>query len=889
MQMRLTVNNFRSYEERTWELPDESLVLIQGRSGAGKSTIFQAIYWLLYGSDRVKKFRPHGASGYTWVSMELSGISIRRDTKPSRTTFSDGNLLLEGDEAEAEIVKRFGPPDYWLATSYIRQGQRCSLLSSSSSERLDILNRLSFSNDNPDEIIERIEQRLTKELTLLSHEQEVYQRELDEVKDSEPINPQATPDSVAELSKEIDILDAEVTDLQQRHERYLANSQLRGELTARLNDVEQQLAELPEIDETLPERVERLRISHQQHLSYLRDMDRVKGIRERLEKLPPDRWVEDIDKAIAEWAIREKGVEVCQRWNIPYDSEEIDKRLDRLQHREAYRLYKKRLERAQEIDRELASLPEGTLEEKELRNLERLHEQHCRSLELCRAWNVEPDNVADRLATLDELIDRAKRAHEAKQLFDKATKLDREIEQLEARIAKLPLTVIPEDKSPQLEEKKKQLEIAKRSLDILTCPHCLGSVRYHERRLIPQQERPIDPAQYKRLEEEVDRLRQEVAKRNSALWEKETVEAKRTPLIKELERVKAIRSAYGSVEEPPVYDLDKLTKERTDLARVALSPVDIETARGQARRLELQTERDNLDLTPVPEVDLTTAEQEYRELSKVQVVSLDYDPRPIKERRQLQEELAKLTIEDSEDTSELPRLEERLAIENEAKPKRTKLLAERDALRLSIDKILLEPVEEKLISTKLKLEETKQRHKLDDYSVKMIEYNNYLREKGERLEEYKRSIEGLTNLKDIAQRVRYELLERVIATINSKMEEVLGFLFEDPITVSLSLYREKRNKELKPQVNLAISYKGGDYDNIGQLSGGEGDRVSLALIIALSYISGSPLLLLDETLSSLDGTYREACTKALRLLSDKLVLVISHEDVEGNYDSSINL
>jgi DNA repair ATPase RecN len=878
-QMRLSLSNFRSYDSATWQF-DQPLTLIQGKSGAGKSTIFQAIYWLLYGGYKVRNTAPHSGKSHTWVELELDDLVIRRDTKPNRLTLSDGQRLLEGAEAQQVIDKRFGPADYWLATSYIQQGQRCALLTAS--DRLSILNRLSFSDDDPDELISRIEERLATETRLLQQYEDDYRQEASQAEEAHPTNPEATPATVTQLEEERRLLTETVAQLQLQHDKNLAKAQLRDELQRQLDQLE---AEIVPIDPQLPAQIERLHQAYQQHLAYTRDRPRVEEINRQLAQLPSE-YPGDLDRALVEWDIRLQGEEICQRWGVPYQQEAIDAHLERLRQRDAYRKYRQAVTRAGEIDQLLSSLPEGTIEEKELWQIEQDYAIYRDSAAKCAKWNIPYDqaSLADRLATLDQLIERAKRVEEDRRKLAEATRLDSEITQLESKLAKLPLTPIPDDKTPLLEERTRQLDIAKRAAQLLPCPHCQGSVRYHEGKLFPDTVRPVDPKVAKALTQEVEALRQQVAQRSSILWERQTIEAKRAPLIKRLEELRYARAAYGQIGDVPQFDLPRLTREREELSQVVVGQVDLELARGRAERLRLQRERDALDLTPVAEVDLTTAEQAYRQLSHVRVIDVP-DPRPAQQRRLLEAELAQLTTTDITGWESLPQLRQRLSQQERAQ----QLIPQRDSLRATIDGLAFDPVDQQLSAAKEQLATVTARHRLDRYSVEMAEYRAYLSAKERELASYRQAVTALANLKSIAQRVQHELLESVVATINSRMEEALGILFEEPISVSLSLYRELKNKKVKPQVNLLISYRGGSYDNIGQLSGGEGDRVSLALAIALNYISGSPFLLLDETLASLDGTYREACTKCLRILDDRKVLVISHEDVEGNYDSCLTI
>jgi len=109
----------------------------------------------------------------------------------------------------------------------------------------------------------------------------------------------------------------------------------------------------------------------------------------------------------------------------------------------------------------------------------------------------------------------------------------------------------------------------------------------------------------------------------------------------------------------------------------------------------------------------------------------------------------------------------------------------------------------------------------------------------------------------------------------------------------LSLYRDLKSKKgrTKAEVNLTICYKNVEYDNVNQMSGGEGDRVSLAILIALNKVSPSPILLIDEALSSLDQDLKTKAIISLKenLPPSKTVLCVDHGTVEGYYDHTIYL
>lgn len=155
-------------------------------------------------------------------------------------------------------------------------------------------------------------------------------------------------------------------------------------------------------------------------------------------------------------------------------------------------------------------------------------------------------------------------------------------------------------------------------------------------------------------------------------------------------------------------------------------------------------------------------------------------------------------------------------------------------------------------------------------------------------------IAACQRLKTIAIETEYHNLQVVVDNLNYSLKTVLDSIFDDPITVHLHLFKALKSDKgrIKPQVNIKIMYRGGEYDNINQLSGGEGDRISLAMTVALSKINNSPFLMLDESLSSLDAELKDKCLNSLRSLledTEKTVICINHDSMTGSYDQIIQM
>ena len=78
----LQIQNFRKYKQASIEFP-EGIIGVVGLNGSGKSTIFEAIAWALYGT----------------VAARTSSEDIRRDTaEPSSVCLVDLQFQFEGDE-----------------------------------------------------------------------------------------------------------------------------------------------------------------------------------------------------------------------------------------------------------------------------------------------------------------------------------------------------------------------------------------------------------------------------------------------------------------------------------------------------------------------------------------------------------------------------------------------------------------------------------------------------------------------------------------------------------------------------------------------------------------------------------------------------------------------
>lgn len=149
----------------------------------------------------------------------------------------------------------------------------------------------------------------------------------------------------------------------------------------------------------------------------------------------------------------------------------------------------------------------------------------------------------------------------------------------------------------------------------------------------------------------------------------------------------------------------------------------------------------------------------------------------------------------------------------------------------------------------------------------------------------------------LAKIVKQELLEvehialsNIINDINANANVYLQEFFEEPIFVNLSCFKEDKKKNDKPQINIDVKYKDKSCE-LSSLSGGEYARVNLAFTLSLAEIFHTPLLLLDETMSSLDEDAADTVFSSIKkhFKTIPVISILHQVTSEGDFDQVIKL
>ena len=141
--MRITLKNFRCYEDKTFDLGNCGLSLISGYSGAGKSTIIMGIYFCLFGEGKkVTSFGKTSCSVEIEMEHENKPLNITRTKRPNRLVLIDDGIEYEDASAQSIINQKFG--ETFNVSGYIAQNAINSFVLMNPIEKLEFLEKFAF-------------------------------------------------------------------------------------------------------------------------------------------------------------------------------------------------------------------------------------------------------------------------------------------------------------------------------------------------------------------------------------------------------------------------------------------------------------------------------------------------------------------------------------------------------------------------------------------------------------------------------------------------------------------------------------------------------------------------------------------------------------------------
>lgn len=148
--MKLTLNNFRCYEYITLDFGEKGVVLLNGPSGIGKTTILLGILFVLF--DKCPKPIKHDKSSCSG-EIEFNNMIIKRIKKPNSLILTMDGHTYQDDIAQNIINNRFGK--MFDVTGYMSQTCLKSFTLMSAPSKLEFLESFAFDDVDITELKEK--------------------------------------------------------------------------------------------------------------------------------------------------------------------------------------------------------------------------------------------------------------------------------------------------------------------------------------------------------------------------------------------------------------------------------------------------------------------------------------------------------------------------------------------------------------------------------------------------------------------------------------------------------------------------------------------------------------------------------------------------------------
>ena len=807
-QMHIKIVGFKCHIDTHYDFNSGEMILLKGRSGVGKSTILQAIYWGLYGSMR-GVYNNTGKIKSCSVTLQINDLIIYRQKNPELLKVTIKGVDYEDIIGQEVINQAFGSKDLWKSCAYIEQKGRCALLSGSAAERLTLLNQMSFNVDNPKDYISKIDSKLKEINKEFIETQASFNAELSmftKQMSERPVTVVLSQSDLDNLNTEINNMETTMTELYQKvldHERYSGSYTT---ISNQLNGYRSQLNSLvvPELitEDEYSNRVNQLNVKINELQSLLNNYNI------NMTK------IDSKNKLVTQLA------DVTQRLN----NINIDDNMD--------------------VTSEMVWSVNQT------ETLRQQNKVKCDQLGLPYDQSI----INSQIAELNNLLEKQRYLQNYVGLYN-------QLKQLRSQLSYL--NVIPDiDSLQQLEAtlNNKNIEISelRKGLELLQCPSCSAPLRYDKNKLVHGDRSPVSQNQIDIVQSDINQTKNDITKLRSA--------------INLSNQISQIESQLSDIDTDELETFDpSIINTYNNRLNMLLGIRYIDEPKYSSAYLSQILDKNNLTQ------QRSTLESQ---ISLISVDEIGIDPisinteintinRKINEYHDLYRKNMQYNTTKNNLVSNINQLETQIA---------------------NIQKYLNYGAKSEYDQTKTKLNELKQKQNDAVYGNKMLETQKQLEIKRENVISLNSDLANLGQLKQIAIETECAQLQETVDSINHSIDEILPLFFDDPISLELQLFKTlKTKKDIKPGLSVIIKYKGVEYDNINQLSGGEGDRISLALILALNQVGSSPILLLDECISSLDGSLKETCITAMKSLKSKTIICVDHEGVEGFYDKVISV
>lgn len=260
MVWTVTMVNFKKYVNVTITFPNSGLIQVDGETGSGKTTIFNAIEWVLFhkGSDISTRNSAMKAKKSTKVTLKNDSIKIQitRSNTPGRLVVTfDGEKYV--DNAGQHVIESlFGTYEVWKSSSYLSHKSHNYFIDAPKDVKEDIVRKMSIRTQDPTEIVEYIKKTLkwvkvqqNETATILKERTKTYNKDYDE---NSELYIHTPDEELAAIKADISASAIIIKDLEKQRDKYVVWRHKRTTLSANIKAYKQDLLKLKEYD-TIPE------------------------------------------------------------------------------------------------------------------------------------------------------------------------------------------------------------------------------------------------------------------------------------------------------------------------------------------------------------------------------------------------------------------------------------------------------------------------------------------------------------------------------------------------------------------------------------------------------------------------------------------------------------
>jgi exonuclease SbcC len=834
--MYLELKNFRCFKSLKIDLPDSGVVLLNGHSGVGKTSIFKAINFVLY--DDENKCTMSGEKTCQ-VTMKYKNYTIVRSKSPTFLHFIEKNTdecKLVSDAAQAKIYEVFG--QHFKLTNYLTQKAIKTFFNLSRDERREFLQHLVIQNFDIESKREIIKKKIKDRKSLASVKSGI----LENIK-REAVEYHQQPTFPIKLQSGTSPEEALATESAQRMKN-----------KTKMHSLQEQISEWEKKNQEHEQNQKRITV-------LTTTLDHNIEEQKRIQQVINNFKIQDSDELETEITDLETEVYFADMWNKlqDYQNESINIKQN---------LESKKQEQVSEITNKLKSC-----EYTQPIEIQKLKKLHSNCIEYEKVWNQ---------------ICKCLKKVVSKESINKVCEIA--IKDLDSTIDECDPTKLNDEKfelETNVNTTRQEITDCQESLSgkDLKCPECSSNLSLRNGHLHKKNNDEIKEhlkGLNEKLEEQkeaLDEFLEYYAECEIAVKNARDIKIKLESLLENFDELSSecmsidlqeIQTKIDSCVAKNTEHLSLQQRLKELNAKDILQDSVLKSKQAQVdkmRKLLLQEGCDPLEYKYPENLDniKDTLEEKRQELNNIENQ---------KDRlREHKRELLRLTNKITEIKSDLLACEKNAVGDSQIDELKAEFVK-----RMQKDKIFEE-----------------RRVKIEKYERELIMYNKWqewdmsvsrLQDESDRAE---KALCVANQALTILNETESSILETLITNINTDIEEYMNLFFDDGLKMKIVTFVRSSQGEKKSQLDIQFEREGEEI-NTDTLSGGEYDRCVLALFLSFNKNSSKEFILLDECISSLHSELVEDIVETIKKeSSSKLVLFTLHQANIGLFDHVVEI